>query len=170
MSPTDRSGAERSAAGAPDAAREHDPGPEISGRRAVDVMDAASESIAVRGGGTVRLGTASWTDPTMTAGTVFYPQGADSAEERLQYYASQFPLVEVDSTYYALPFPRMAELWRDRTPPDFVFDVKAHALMTGQPTEVKRLPKTIREELPTELHQKARIYARDLPADLRDVV
>ena len=53
--------------------------------------------------------------------------GADTAEERLQYYASQFPLVEIDATYYALPVARVAELWRQRTPPDFTFDVKAHA-------------------------------------------
>ncbi|MEX2547712.1 MAG: DUF72 domain-containing protein [Chloroflexota bacterium] len=148
----------------------HDPGPDVAGRRAKDVMDAAAEPIELPGGATVRLGTASWTDPTMTAGTVFYPRGVDSAEERLQYYASQFPLVEVDSTYYALPFPRMAELWRDRTPPDFMFDIKAHALMTGQPTEVKRLPKMLREELPAELQEKARIYARDLPPELQDAV
>jgi uncharacterized protein YecE (DUF72 family) len=133
-------------------------------------MDAAADPIAVPGGGTVRLGTASWTDPTMTAGTVFYPKGADTAEERLQYYASQFPLVEVDSTYYALPFPRMAELWRDRTPPDFVFDIKAHALMTGQPSEVKRLPKFIRDEMPAALVEKSRIYARDLPTELRNAI
>ncbi len=133
-------------------------------------MDAATEPIELGAGATVRVGTASWTDPTMTAGSVFYPKGADSAEERLQYYASQFPLVEVDSTYYALPVPKMAELWRERTPPDFVFDVKAHALMTGQPTEVKRLPKSLREELPAELQDRARIYARDLPAALRDAV
>jgi uncharacterized protein YecE (DUF72 family) len=150
--------------------REHDPGPELAGARASDVIDAAATPLEVPGGATVRLGTASWTDPTMTAGTVFYPRGADSAEERLQYYASQFPLVEVDSTYYALPVPKMAELWRDRTPPDFVFDIKAHALMTGQPTETKRLPKVIREELPLELADKQRLYARDLPADLRDAV
>ena len=148
----------------------HDPGPDVAGRRAAEVLDAAANPIELPGGATVRLGTASWTDPTMTAGNVFYPRGADSAEERLQYYASQFPLVEVDSTYYALPFPKMAELWRERTPPDFVFDIKAHALMTGQPTEVKRLPKMLREELPAELKEKARIYARDLPAELRDAV
>ncbi len=168
MSPGPKSGTQRTRVQAGIA--EHDPGPEVSGRRAADVMDAAAESIELPTGGTVRIGTASWTDPTMTAGNVFYPRGADSAEERLQYYASQFPLVEVDSTYYALPFPRLAELWRDRTPPDFVFDVKAHALMTGQPTEVKRLPKSIREELPSELQDKARVYARDLPGELRDVV
>src|SRR6476659_5742202 len=62
---------------------EHDPGPERASARAADVVSAASEPIEVRGGGTVRIGTASWTDPTMTASGVFYPAGADSAEERL---------------------------------------------------------------------------------------
>lgn len=133
-------------------------------------MDAATQPIEVADGATIRLGTASWTDPTMTAGTVFYPRGVDTAEERLQYYASQFPLVEVDSTYYSLPVRRTSELWRDRTPPDFVFDVKAHALMTGQPSEVKRLPKAIREELPAELQEKTRVYARDLPPEIRDAI
>ena len=148
----------------------HDPGPEVAGRRAAEVLTAAVEPLVMPEGGTVRIGTASWTDPTMTAETVFYPAGADTAQERLQYYASQFPLVEEDATYYALPARRTAELWRDRTPPDFVFDIKAHALMTGQPTEVKRLPKTIRAELPAELAGQKRIYARDLPRELREQV
>src|SRR5688500_10741238 len=148
----------------------HDPGPEVAARRAAAVMEAAVHPIELPDGATLRIGTASWTDPTMTAGTVFYPRGVDSAEERLQYYASQFPLVEVDSTYYSLPVRRTSELWRERTPPDFVFDVKAHALMTGQPTETKRLPRVLRDELPEELKSKARLYARDLPEELRDAV
>ena len=106
----------------------------------------------------------------MTAAGVFYPDGADSAEERLQYYASRFPVVEVDATYYALPARRTAELWVERTPPDFTFDIKAHALMTGQPTETKRLPKDLREALPAEIAAKSRIYAKDLPAELTDDV
>ncbi len=106
----------------------------------------------------------------MTAPGVFYPRGADSAEERLTYYAETFPLVEIDATYYALPSPRVAEAWATRTPPDFVFDAKAHALMTGQPTEAKRLPKDIRNALPPELAAKPRLYARDLPPELRDAV
>ena len=89
----------------------NDPGPTVAGRRAAGVLDAASQPISVPDGATIRLGTASWTDPTMTAGTVFYPAGADTAEERLNYYASQFPLVEVDATYYALPVRRTSELW-----------------------------------------------------------
>ena len=101
----------------------------------------AAEPLELDGSGRILVGTASWTDPTMTASGVFYPVGADSAEERLQYYASTFPVVEVDATYYALPAERTAQLWVDRTPPDFTFDIKAHALMTGQGTETKRLPK-----------------------------
>ena len=154
----------------PAAGTTHDPGVESAAKRAATVMEAGSEPIVLSDGATVRIGTASWTDPTMTAPGVFYPREADTAEERLQYYASQFPLVEVDATYYALPSARTSQLWRDRTPPDFTFDVKAHALMTGQPTETKRLPKAIREELPADLKAKSRIYARDLPADLTDAV
>jgi len=101
---------------------------------------------------------------------VFYPKGASSAEERLRFYASQFPVVEVDATYYAMPNKRTAESWVERTPKDFVFDIKAHALMTGQPTEVARLPKAIREELGSELAEKKRIYRKDMPAELLDAV
>ena len=64
----------------------------------------------------------------------------------------------------------MSELWVERTPPDFSFAVKAHALMTGQPTEVRRLPKPIRDALPEDLRGKTRLYARDLPQELYDAV
>jgi uncharacterized protein YecE (DUF72 family) len=101
---------------------------------------------------------------------VFYPEGADNAEERLNYYASRFPVVEVDATYYALPARRTAELWVERTPPDFVFDVKAHALMTGQGTETRRLPKALRTELPEPVASKTRVYAKDLPPEVLDAV
>ena len=148
----------------------HDPGPEVAGERALPVAQAAANALVTPGGATIRIGTASWTDPTMTAPRVFYPRGADSAEERLAYYASTFPIVEIDATYYSLPNPRTAEAWVARTPPDFVFDAKAHALMTGQPTEPSRLPKDIRNSLPAELAAKPRIYARDLPAELRDAI
>jgi uncharacterized protein YecE (DUF72 family) len=147
-----------------------DPGPDAAGERAADVQLAGTEPIELPGGGRIRVGTASWTDPTMTAAGVFYPAAATSAEERLQYYAATFPLVEVDATYYALPAATTAQLWVDRTPPDFTFDIKAHALMTGQGTETKRLPKAIRTELPEPAANKTRIYAKDLPPELLDAV
>jgi uncharacterized protein YecE (DUF72 family) len=145
----------------------HDPGAPLAAERAERMTDAARMPLEVAGG-KVHIGTASWTDPTMTAAGVFYPEGAASAEDRLNYYASQFPVVEVDSTYYALPVRRTAELWMERTPPHFTFDIKAHALMTGQPSELNRLPKQLREELPAELLDKKRVYARDLPGGIRD--
>jgi uncharacterized protein YecE (DUF72 family) len=145
---------------------DHDPGPDISGARGEEVDHAATEPLKAAKDHQILVGTASWTDPTMTVPGVFYPKGADSAEERLQFYAGRFPLVEVDSTYYALPARRTAELWAERTPPDFTFDVKAHAVMTGQPTETKRLPKDIRTELPAELAEKTRLYGKDLPPEL----
>jgi uncharacterized protein YecE (DUF72 family) len=149
---------------------DHDPGSDQAAARAMSIESVAAEPIEVAGGGRILVGTASWTDPTMTAPGVFYPAGAGSAEERLAYYASSFPVVEVDATYYALPAERTAQLWVERTPPDFTFDIKAHALMTGQGTETKRLPKAIRDELPVELREKTRIYAKDLPAELHDAV
>jgi len=150
-------------------AKDHDPGPQAAGERGEAEAEAARHPIKVEKA-TVRIGTASWTDPTMVAPGVFYPPDATNAEDRLRYYADQFPIVEVDATYYALPTRRMGEAWLQRTPPDFTFDIKAHALMTAQPSEVKRLPKEIREELPLELQAKARIYGKDLPEELRTAI
>ncbi len=152
-----------------DNASPHDPGPDAAGRRGEAHAEAARTPLTI-GGATVRIGTASWTDPTMTAPGVFYPPDAGTAEERLVYYANQFPIVEVDSTYYALPARRTGELWLERTPADFTFDIKAHALMTGQPSEPKRLPKDLREALPPELADQKRVYARELPREIEDEI
>jgi uncharacterized protein YecE (DUF72 family) len=148
----------------------HDPGFKAVGVLAKPVLGAAARPIDIARGGEVRTGTASWTDPTMTAKGVFYPDGASTAEDRLRYYATRFTVVEVDATYYALPREAQSKLWVERTPDDFVLDVKAHALMTGQPSEVKRLPKEIREALPAPHKDKARIYGKDLPKELYDEV
>lgn len=128
-----------------------------------------STPLVVRGS-RVFVGAASWTDPTFTARGVFYPDDAKTPEGRLRYYSSRFPLVEVDSPYYALPTPQMARTWIERTPDTFVFDVKAHALMTGHATEIARLPSELRRALPAELAGASRVYAKDLPAELDDEV
>ncbi len=111
------------------------------------------------------MGTASWTDRTLTPRGVFYPAGATSAEARLRYYATRFSMVEVDSTYYALPAPATARLWAERTPATFVIDLKAYAFLTGQPAEVARLPRAVRDALPAATTQKARVYPKDLPTE-----
>jgi uncharacterized protein YecE (DUF72 family) len=117
--------------------------------------------------GEIKVGTCSWTDPTLTESDAFYPSQKMSAEERLGFYAENFPIVEVDSTYYAPPSERVAGLWVERTPPEFTFDVKAFQLLTQHPTPPSSLWKDFREKLPAEPAEKRNVYMRDLPRDLQ---
>jgi uncharacterized protein YecE (DUF72 family) len=125
------------------------------------------KSIAKLANATVRVGTCSWTDPTLIKAGTFYPAEKMTAEERLGHYADNFPIVEVDATYYAPPAERTAGLWVERTPPDFVFDIKAFRLLTQHPTPPASLWKDFREELPEEVAEKRNIYMRDLPRELQ---
>lgn len=118
----------------------------------------------------ILVGTCSWADKTLVDCGRFYPPQLKSAEERLRFYADQFPLVEVDSTYYGLPSERNTALWVERTPPDFTFDVKAFRLMTQHPTPPRALPKDLRETLPPDLAEKKNLYLRDLPGEVVDEV
>jgi uncharacterized protein YecE (DUF72 family) len=85
-----------------------------------------------------------------------------SPEERLQFYASRFPLTEIDSTYYAPPAEQQARLWAERTPEGFRFDVKAYSLLTGHPTRPGSLWRDLREQLTPEVAAKRNIYAKHL--------
>jgi uncharacterized protein YecE (DUF72 family) len=115
----------------------------------------------------ILVGTSSWTDKTLIDCGRFYPATAKTPEARLRFYASQFPIVEVDSSYYAIPSEDTAKLWAERTPERFVFNVKAFRLLTTHQTQPKVLPKHVRESLPVE---KKMIYYRDLPNELLDAV
>src|SRR5713101_6972944 len=96
--------------------------------------------------GRIKVGISSWTEPTLIK-SGWYPPDATTAEDRLRYYASKFPVVEVDSTFYAIPNEKTAQLWVERTPKDFTFNAKAYALLTQHPTPAARLPKDLREKL-----------------------
>ena len=76
----------------------------------------------------------------------------------------------MDASYYALPTAKNAALWVERTPDDFVFDVKAYAPMTGHPTEIARLPRVLRDALPKELAEQRRVYPKDLPGEITDEI
>ncbi len=121
-----------------------------------------------RGTGNILIGTASWADPSLIKCGTFYPADAKSPEARLRFYASQFPLVEVDSPYYAIPSANTAKLWAERTPDDFVFDVKAFRALTTHQTQPKAFPKFIAESLPDT--KRKSVYYKDLPNELRDAL
>ena len=116
----------------------------------------------------ILVGTSSWTDPTLVRDTDFYPPGASSAEERLRHYASIFPVVEVDSTFYAPPSPEVARLWVERTPPGFRMEIKSYGLFTGHPVRPATLWKDLRPEIPAEHADKKNVYADHLPPELVD--
>src|SRR4051794_7402872 len=130
----------------------------------------ATEEATPKPVGNIWYGTASWTDRTLLESGAFYPPGADKPEQRLRFYASQFPLVEVDSSYYALPSERNSELWAQRTPPGFTFNVKAFGLLTAHGTLPRGLPERIRRDLPADTGDRQRIYAKDLAEPAMDLV
>jgi uncharacterized protein YecE (DUF72 family) len=114
----------------------------------------------------ILVGTTSWTEKTLVESGRFYPPDTHTAEVRLRYYSAQFPVVEVDRSYYGLPTSRNAGLWVERTPDGFVFDVKAFRLFTQHQTPPDALPKDIREGL--TMSTKKNLYYKDMPAEVLD--
>ena len=113
----------------------------------------------------ILVGTASWTDKSLIDSGKFYPANATTPESRLRYYAQHFPIVEVDSSYYAIPLPATAQLWAERSPSGFVFNVKAFRLFTGHQTQPKVFPRDIQDELGLPLTKN--VYYRDIPGEIK---
>jgi uncharacterized protein YecE (DUF72 family) len=116
----------------------------------------------------IRVGTASWTDPTLTKEAEFYPRKSMTAEQRLRFYSSIFPMVEVDATYYHPPTRDLAGMWVERTPADFRMDVKAYGLFTHHPAQTTSLWGDVAEALPDDQREKKSVYLSALPEDAVD--
>lgn len=115
----------------------------------------------------VYVGTCSWADPNFVKEGKFYPRGVRSdPQARLQFYASVFPTVEIDATYHALQPADRAAKWVSWTPDQFVFNVKAFALMTGHETNPKRLPPEILRLVPEHLRDPDAVSANMLPEEI----
>src|SRR5215469_10549953 len=97
--------------------------------------------------GKILVGTASWSDPGFVER--WYPKRMP-AGERLGWYAQHFDLVEVNSTFYSVPDPRMVERWCAATPNDFTFDVKLHQLFSFHATPAKLLPPDLQSRAQTD--------------------
>jgi uncharacterized protein YecE (DUF72 family) len=114
---------------------------------------------------TILVGTASWADKSLVDSGKFYPPDVTSPEARLRYHATQFPLVEVDSSYYAMPLSATTQQWVERTPDNFVFNVKAFRLFTGNQTQPRVFLRDIQEAIGLPLTQT--VYDRDFPAEVQ---
>lgn len=109
--------------------------------------------------GEIRVGTSSWADQTLLRAG-WYPRSVKTPADRLAHYSRHFGLVEVDTSYYAVPAPETTAGWVAATPPGFTFDVKAFSIFTGHPTPVKMLPRDLRPAT-----GPARVRRRDLPEE-----
>ena len=103
--------------------------------------------------GKILVGTASWSDPGFVE--CWYPKKM-AAGERLGWYAQHFELVEVNSTFYSVPEPRMVERWCAATPDDFTFDVKLHQLFSFHSTQAKLLPPGLQRRAETDAKGNAK--------------
>ena len=113
----------------------------------------------------IRVGTASWTDKTLIE-SGWYPPEANNPEKRLRYYTRQFPIVEVDSSYYALPAEQTAAAWAQRSPKGFTFNIKSFSLFTQHPTRVAALPKDLRPAVEKAAGGKANVYFKDVDPEV----
>lgn len=93
-----------------------------------------------------RIGVASWADPEFT---VWYPKGLPKSEW-LSYYAQHFDYVEVNTSFYAVPDIERVAHWSTVVPPDFLFDVKLHQLLSFHTTKPTMLPKDLRAMAETD--------------------
>ena len=59
----------------------------------------------------------------------FYPERL-SAKEMLRFYASRFPAVEINNTFYRLPKESVLLSWAEQVPPEFRFVLKAPQRIT----------------------------------------
>ena len=75
----------------------------------------------------IRVGIGGWTFAPWRG--TFYPDGLPHAQE-LAYASTRLTSIEINGTFYRHQAPASFAAWRDATPPEFVFAVKAHRATT----------------------------------------
>ena len=138
--------------------------PVRAGRKDPSVGGSEAGDTIVRMAAPIRVGTCSWADKSLVAH--WYPRGVRSPEERLRYYAERFDTVELDASYYRLPEEETVRKWVERTPPGFLFHVKAFAMMTRHPVRLEQLPPELREEAKPDEKGRVERPSRDLRAEI----
>jgi uncharacterized protein YecE (DUF72 family) len=117
--------------------------------------------------GRTLIGISSWGDSSLIK-SGFYPAERKASEDRLQYYASKFPVVESDASYHVIPSGQMIQSWIQATPGDFVFDLKVFSLFSGHPTPLTSIPRDLREEAKKALKKGDHLYINHLDEVIED--
>src|SRR4030067_798149 len=75
----------------------------------------------------LHIGTSGWNYKHWKV--LFYPEDIPQ-KKWLEFYCQNFRTVELNNTFYRLPEKKTFETWRDNTPDDFIFSVKASRYIT----------------------------------------
>ena len=110
----------------------------------------------------ILVGTASWSDPGFVER--WYPKKLPAAE-RLPWYAQHFEMVEVNSTFYALPDARLVRRWCAATPDEFIFNLKLHRLLSRHSAARNSLPPPLQRVAPAKPNGQVR-FTPDLESAL----
>ncbi|MFP3745425.1 DUF72 domain-containing protein [Achromobacter sp. SIMBA_011] len=92
-------------------------------------MPPRSSSSSAARAGAIRVGIGGWTYAPWRG--PFYPEGLPHARE-LEYASRQLTAIEINGTYYSSQKPATFAKWRDETPDDFVFSLKASRYATNR--------------------------------------
>jgi uncharacterized protein YecE (DUF72 family) len=120
--------------------------------------------------GFVVSGTCGWSDESLAKCGKFYPRmlANKNAAERLAFYSKRFATVEIDTSTYAIPSPERIRDWASRTPPGFVFSIKAFGLFAGLRCQGAALPFNAKDLLGTAPPPSVSYHA--LPPDVLSAV
>ncbi len=77
----------------------------------------------------IRVGVGGWTYEPWREN--FYPAGLPARDE-LHYASRKLTSIEINATYYGTQSPKSFARWRDATPPDFIFSIKASRYATNR--------------------------------------
>lgn len=102
--------------------------------------------------------------------STFYP-GDIQPRRMLEEYARHFPVVEINSTYYAIPAPERFNDMARRTPPGFQFNVKANREMTHEISAGPGVSREFRAAIrPLEDHGKLGCVLAQFPWGFRNTL
>jgi uncharacterized protein YecE (DUF72 family) len=73
------------------------------------------------------VGTSGWSYKSWEG--TFYPTGLPKTHH-FEFFATQFPTVEINLTFYRLPTLKMVRAWRDKAPAGFVYAIKGSRFIT----------------------------------------
>ncbi|CAN5561649.1 DUF72 domain-containing protein [soil metagenome] len=92
------------------------------------------------------------------------------AGERLPWYAQHLEMVEVNSSFYAVPQKRLVQRWCRATPDEFVFDFKLHRLLSRHAATLKSLPPALQRSAEADAKGKVELTPKLERALLEEVI